>query len=160
MSGAKTVESDWKVLRVELEPPSKGVGLIRVTFGDRQVERSFSYTPADTISELAEAVDAVVAAGGQRIVVFHGGPDELEFSFDRLDAADGVSLTITAFESRSRERGGDEFLKVRMSPQSLGKLFWRALRELEGAMSSRVYAAEWRHPFPHRVVAQLGERLN
>ena len=39
----------------------------------------------------------------------HGGPDELEFSFDRRDAADDVSL---AFENRSRERGGDEFLRV------------------------------------------------
>ena len=154
------MESDWKVLRVQLEPPEKGIGLIRVTFGERQIERSFSYSPADTISELAEAVDAVVTAGGKRTVVFHGGPDELEFSFDRGDAADGISLTVTAFEGRSRDRSGDEFLKLRTSPQLLGKLFWRALRDLEGAMSPQDYAAEWRHPFPHRIVAQLGERLN
>jgi hypothetical protein len=154
------VESDWNVLRVQFEPPHKGIGLIRVRFGERQIERSFSYSPADTISEPAEAVDAVVAAGGKRTVVFHGGPDELEFSFDRRDEADGVSLTVTAFESRSRDRGGDEFLRVRTFPQLLGKLFWRALGELEGAISPQDYVAEWRHPFPHRIVAQLGERLN
>ena len=107
------MDSEWKVLRVKLERSEKGTGLFRVSFEDRQLEYLFSYSPADTISELAEAVDAIVADPGSRTVVFHGGPDELELTFLRTEASDGVRLRLTTFPSHSREGRGDEVLDLR-----------------------------------------------
>ena len=90
--------------------------------------------------------------------------EALRVEMGREPAAAGVSVPTSDRTHRHRRwasRRPD--IRDRCAPEIRSGLLHvviRRRRELEGAISSRDYAAEWRHPFPHRVVAQLGERLN
>ena len=85
----------------------------------------------DSIEALAEAVDAVVSANGERTVVFTSGPEELELVLVR--EADRVDIRLFSYRDRRRDSPGEERLAFVLNPQLTGKLFWRALRQLRGA---------------------------
>ena len=151
--------SDWERLSVELAPPIAGRGLLRVTRGAKLVEFPFSYSPRDSIECLAEAVDAVVTGPGERRVIFSSGPGELEIVFTR--EGDRVDVRLVAYPdwNRHRDLPGEERLSFTGNPRLVGKLFWRALRQLQSGIDAVAYQEAWHYPFPERLVVQLGSRL-
>jgi hypothetical protein len=112
----------------------------------------------DSIEALAEAVDAVVSANGERTVVFTSGPEELELVLVR--EADRVDIRLFSYRDRRRDSPGEERLAFVLNPQLTGKLFWRALRQLQSRIDDTRYEQAWHHPFPRRLVDQLGARCN
>jgi hypothetical protein len=149
--------NDWQALSVELGPPVAGRGLLRVSRGEDLVEFSFSYTPRDSIEALAEAVDSVVSTTGERRVVFSSGPEELELVLSR--EANRVNIQLLSYRDQRRGTPGEERLAFVLNPQLTGKLFWRALRQLQSRIDDTEYQQAWHHPFPRRLVDQLGARL-
>jgi hypothetical protein len=149
--------TDWQVLSVELDPPVAGRGLLRVSRGADMVEFPFSYTPLDSIEALAEAVDAVLSATGERRVVFSSGPEELELVLSRT--ADRVDIRLLSYRDQRRDAPGEERLAFVLNPRLTGKLFWRALRQLQSRIDETRYEQAWHHLFPRRLVDQLGARL-
>jgi hypothetical protein len=120
------------------------------------VEFPFSYTPEDSIEILAEAVDAIVTNPVKRTAVFYDGSRRHELVFERTE--DRVDIRVFSW-SGGAESSPEERLSLVLNSRLTGKLFWRALRQLEGRFEGQSYESEWRHPFPTRLVAQLGARL-
>lgn len=149
--------SAWQVVRVDLVPPVAGRSGLRLSRGTEVVEFPFSYTPHDSVELLADAVDAVVASPGERRVLFSSGPDEYELVFVR--EADRVDVSLLSYPDHRRDRPGDQLLSLVLNPHLVGKLFWRALRQLQSQADPDAYLAAWHHPFPERAVVQLGSRL-
>ena len=75
----------------------------------------------DSIEALAEAVDAVVSANGERTVVFTSGPEELELVLVR--EADRVDIRLLSYRDRRRDSPGEERLAFVLNPQLTGKQF-------------------------------------
>jgi hypothetical protein len=142
---------------IELDPPVAGRGLLRVVRGTDRLEFPFSYAPRDSIELLAEAIDAVVSAPVERKVVFSSGPQELEVVFAR--AGERVDVRFVNYADHRRDVPGEEWRSFALSPRLVGRLFWRAFRQLQSRMDEGAYQEAWHHPFPTRLVAQLGSRL-
>jgi hypothetical protein len=142
---------------VEIVPPVSGWGILRVTHGSRVVEFWFSYVPRDSIEMLVEAVDAVVTGPGERSVVFSAGSEELDVVFAR--EANTINVRFVLCSDGRRDMPGEERLSFALDAQGVGKLFWRALRQLQSKVGSHTYEQAWHYPFPQRLVAQLGSRL-
>ena len=143
-------------IKAEIEPPRAGWSLFRISRGEQAVEFPFSYTPDDSIGHLAEAVDAIVTQPVRRTVVFSDGANRHELVFERTE--DRVEIRVLSSLGRV-ESPTEERLSLVLNSRLAGKLFWRALRQLESRCEGQVYEREWRRPFPTRLVAQLGAHL-
>jgi hypothetical protein len=144
------------LIKAEIDPPRAGWSMLRISRGEQAVEFPFSYTPDDSIGLLAEAVDAIVTDPVKRTVVFHNGANRHELVFERTE--DRVDIRVRSW-SGGVESPSEERLSLVLNSRLTGKLFWRALRQLESRCEGQIHEREWRRPFPTRLVAQLGARL-
>ena len=147
------------MLKVELVPPKDGWAVLLVSRGTEVVEFSFSYSPRDSVEDLIEAVDRIVTSPGESSVVLRAGPEELDIEFARHEDRVDVRLVTYPNSTRHRDVPGDERMSFSGNPRLIGKVFWRALRDLQSRIPAPTYLQEWHHPFPERLVAQLGSRF-
>jgi hypothetical protein len=73
--------------------------------------------------------------------------------------SDRVDVSLRSYPDHKRDHPGDLVLAFVLNPALVGKLFWRALRQLQSSVDADAYLTAWHHPFPERLVAQLGARL-
>jgi hypothetical protein len=152
--------NEWEVISIELMPPVAGRGLLRASRGPQSLEFPFSYSPRDSVECLAEAVDGMMIEPGERRVTFSAGPEELEILFDRdIDRVD-VRFVVYPGHRRHRDQPGEERMAFTGNTRLVGKLFWRALRQFQSRIDTAQYQEAWHHPFPERLVAQLGSRFS
>jgi hypothetical protein len=148
-----------KGLQLELEPPADGWVTVRLTAPDPTLELDASYTPRDSIGDLAQAASALVAGVPKQVVTWNTEPVEYDFCFSSTGGR--TRLEVRQFPNHRRQRGRDGAL-VAVAEDVTGTLVravWRALWRLQGAVSAEAYVRSWRHPFPTGTVERLGAQI-
>lgn len=144
-------------LRLDIEPPVHGCVTVRLTAAHATVQFAASYTPRDSISDVASTATELAAGVPEQVVIWNTEPAEYEFRF----ATDGgwTRLEVWQFPDHRRQRTGGLATVVEGDAVTVARALWRGLRRLQGAMSAEDFAAGWRHPFPAAAVERLGEQL-
>jgi len=146
-------------LRLDIDPPELGWATVRMTAPGVAMEFIASYTPRDSITDLARAAAGLAAGDPEQIVVWNTEPVEYEFRFET--AAGRTRLEIKRFPDYRRQRRhaiGPAGV-VEESSVTIARALWRTLRRLQGIMTADEFAAAWRHSFPVGTVDRLGEQL-
>jgi hypothetical protein len=145
-------------LRLDIEPPAHGWATVRLTAPGTALEFAASYTPRDSIGDLASAAAGLAAGVPEQVVTWNTEPAEYEFRF--ATAGGWTRLEVWQFPDHRRQKGhGKVGALVEGNAAAVALALWRALRRLQGAVPPEDFAAEWGHPFPIVVVVQLGELL-
>lgn len=146
-------------VRLDFEAPSNGWVDVRLNAAGVLLEYRASYTPRDSIGDLARAADLSLAGGPEQVVVWNTEPAEYEFRF--TTSAGRTRLEVRRFpDLRRRHRNAEPpIASTEDQTPAIALAVWRALRRLQGAMSADEFRARWGHPFPAGTVARLGERL-
>ena len=146
-------------LRLDVEPPAHGWAIVRLSVPGVQVEFPASYTPRDSIDDLARAARGLLAGVPDFTVIWNTEPDEYEFRF--AAAGSRTRLEVHEFTDFQRQRrySGRPLVVVEEDTRTVARALWRALRRLQGAMSEEEFAASWKHPFPLDIVQRLGDEL-
>jgi hypothetical protein len=146
-------------IRLDIEPPVHGWATVRLTAPAVAVEFVASYTPHDSVTNLARAATAVAAGSPEETVAWNTEPTEYDF---RFSTAGGVTrLQVREFPDHRRGRGcsGVAVAEVARETAAVVLAVWRGLRRLQGAMTGEAFTAAWRHPFPAATVDRLGDLL-
>jgi hypothetical protein len=146
-------------MRVELDKPSNGWTRVAVTIDSQTIKVDGSYTPTDSVADLAHVVCKILKGCPEASVTWHDGPEQTDFCF--TPAADGTRFSIIQFPRGVRTQHSEVRILDTIIPiHILGKAFWRALRRLESAIPAHEYARAWRHPFPTEKVAEATRLLH
>jgi hypothetical protein len=148
-----------KGLRLDIKPPTAGWAVVRLTTSDAVLEFVASYTPRDSIGNLASAAAGLVTGVADQVVVWNTEPDEYEFRF--ATATGRTRLEVQKFLDYRRQRGHvrDPVAVVEGNALAIAREIWRGLTRLQGEVSAEEFAAAWRHQFPAATVQLLGEAL-
>lgn len=133
--------------RITIDPPRDGWSRVCIQHGSRRLEISVSYTPADSIEQLAEAADACLSGLSNRSVVFHEEPQQVVLTLTRMTsqrmwslALSGILITAVAVRVNCYSR--TEF------PCSLRDLFGVRFALWSRAVMLTSTSATGRVPFP------------
>jgi hypothetical protein len=132
---------------------------VRLTAPDTALEFAASYTPRDSICDLASAATGLAAGVPEQVVIWNTEPAEYEFLF----ATNGgwTRLEVRQFPDHRRQRGRASELTVLIEGDAVtvARALWRGLRRLQGTVGAEEFVAGWRHPCPTTAVERLGEQL-
>jgi hypothetical protein len=145
-------------LLLNIEPPIHGWAIVRLTVPHASLEFAASYTPRDSISDLAGAAVGLAAGVPEQIVTWSSEPVEYEFRFSTTGGR--TKLEVCRFLDSRRQQGrGEVVAAVEGDATELAHGLWHGLRRLQGRVPTDEFATAWRHPFPDAVVEHLGKRL-
>jgi hypothetical protein len=146
-------------LRLDIEPPLAGWATVRLTVPGVGLEFVASYTPRDSISELAQAAVGLLVGLPEQVVAWNTEPVEYEFQF--AVAGDQTRLKVHQYpDSRRRWRHVETpVASVEGDTLNIVRVVWRRLRRLQGTVSAEAFAAAWGHPFPASTIQRIGEQL-
>ncbi|HTU92070.1 MAG TPA: hypothetical protein VMF69_18445 [Gemmataceae bacterium] len=145
-------------LRLDIESPLAGWAMVRLTAPGVRLEFDASYTPWDSIGELAQAIAGLLAGLPEQVVAWNTEPVEYEFRF----TTQGVQARLEVYQypdTRRRRRTEAPVAVVEGDTISIARAIWRGLRRLQGAVSAEAFAAAWEHPFPASTVERIGEQF-
>jgi hypothetical protein len=156
-SGAEVVMAE--ALRLDIEPPSHGWATVRLSAPGVALEFTASYTPRDSISDLAWAAAGVLAGRPEQVVTWNTEPIEYEFRFATTGGR--TRLAARQFPDSRRQRGcqGCVVAVVEGDPVTVARALWRGLRRLQGSVAAEEFATAWLHSFPAATVEQLGKQV-
>jgi hypothetical protein len=145
--------------RLDVEPPAHGWTTVRLTASGVVLAFAASYTPRDSISDLARAAAGLAAGEPEQVVTWNSEPREYEFRF--LPAEGRTRLEVHEFPDARRRwrRAETPIAVVEGDTLAVTRVIWREMRRLQGAASSEEFAFAWGHPFPAAVVERVGELL-
>ncbi len=146
-------------LRLDIGKPVYGWAAVRLTVPGTRLEFAASYTPRDSIGDLASVANGLIAGTPESVVIWNTEPVEYEF---RLVAGGGrTRLEVHKFPDfrRRGRRLRTPLAAAEEDTSTAARVLWRALRRLQGAMPEVEFEASWRHPFPLRAVERLGNQL-
>ncbi|HJZ89852.1 MAG TPA: hypothetical protein VKE40_03200 [Gemmataceae bacterium] len=148
-----------KEMRLDIKPPADGWVTVRLTAPGAVLEFAASYTPRDSIRDLASAAAGLLAGVPDQVVVWNTEPAEYEFRF--VTAAGRTRLEVRQYADIRRQSGrpSNPVLVVEGNVVAIARALWRGLRRLQGGVPGEEFAAAWRHPFPTATVRRLGECL-
>lgn len=152
----KTRELMVSQLRLDFLPPSRGWMPVILTAGADRLEFSASYTPRDSVCDLARLVSALLHGETSQTISWYTEPLRYEFRFETKGQR--TRLEVFQFPDH-RQEDGRVVLIVEEETQVLGLSLWRSLRRLQGQVATAEYEAEWGHPFPGDVVEQIARRI-
>ena len=146
-------------LRLDIEPLAHhGWATVRLTAPAVAVEFVASYTPHDSITDLARAAAELAAGSPEEVVAWNTEPTEYDF---RFTTAGGVTrVQVREFPDHRRGRGcsGAPVAEVAGETAAVARALWKGLRRLQGAtVTAEAFAAWWGHPFPAGPVGRLGD---
>ncbi|GEM_PF-6789045 len=143
-------------LRLDIDPPVHGWATVRLTAPGVALTVDASYTPRDSIADLARAAALSLAGVPDQIVVWNTEPVEYEFRF--VATAGRTRLEVYEFADGRRTQRGNEapIAVIEGDTSAISCAIWRGLRRLQGALPADEYATTWRHPFPATTVERLG----
>jgi hypothetical protein len=136
-------------LKVRIAPPENG--WLDVTIRGRAVTVSFtaSYTPHDSVTELATALVRLVEFGASSEVMWNQEPGTVRIAVGRRGAIAQLRIEVLAEPERA------VLLMHEASAAEIAIPFAVALDALRNVMVDEHYEASWRHPFPHAAVDTL-----
>jgi hypothetical protein len=140
---------------VHLDPPRNGWIRVTLRATSAPVEIFASYSPADSMNELVDALIDVSHETEAR-VTFNSEPER--FALTMRPQADAVELTVTRHADH-RESDGTQTMTVVVPSEELLWAFWRALRAMMGAITPQDYRLQFRHELPETALRRLGTRL-
>lgn len=145
-------------MRLDIEPPLGGWATIRLIAPGIRLEFAVSYTPWDSIGELAQAAAGLLARLPEQVVAWNTEPVEYEFRF--ASQTGRTRLEVLQYPDRRRKRRAEVPVAV-VEGETIGiaRAIWRGLRRLQGVVSTEEFAAAWGHPFPASTVERIGEQL-
>jgi hypothetical protein len=146
-------------LRLDIEPPAHGWATVRLTAPGVALTFRASYTPHDSIADLASAAALSFAGSPDQVVVWNTEPVEYEFRF--VATAGRTRLEVLKSADGRRIRRGDEapIAVIEGAASTITFAIWRGLRRLQGAAPADDYASAWGYPFPVVSVERLGTDL-
>jgi hypothetical protein len=146
-------------LRLDIDPPSHGWATVRLTAPGVAVEFVASYTPRDSVGDLARAAAGLAAGVPEQVVVCNTEPAEYELQF--ATASGWTRLQIRQYPDATRQRGRvvTPVGVIEGDAVAIARALWRGLRRLQGAMTAEEFSAAWGYPFPVMTVERLGEHL-
>jgi hypothetical protein len=146
-------------VRFDIEPPRHGWALVRLTAPGNSFECDASFTPRDSITDLARAISSLLAGETSCVVVWNTEPEAFDFNFQA--SRDSLRLEISEYPNYSRRRkdGGTPIATVESQMTTFVEAIWRGLRRLEGKVSNDEFAAAWHHDFPAAIVHRIGTEL-
>lgn len=147
-------------IRLDIEPPMhRGWATVRLTGPAMAVEFVASYTPRDSITDLARAAAALAAGSPEEVVAWNTEPTQYDFRFSTADGATRVQVREFPDHRRGRGCPGKPVVEVTGETAAVVHALWRGLRRLQGAMTAEAFASAWGHPFPAATVVRLGDLL-
>ena len=146
-------------LRVDIEPPQNGWTTVRLTVADVGLEFIASYTPRDSIGDLAQAAAGLLDGVPEQVVVWNTEPEEYEFQFSAVGGR--THLKVRRYPDHRRRGRRIEALGASVDDDTIRivRAIWRGLRRLCGAVTAEEFVASWGHPFPIATVERIGEQL-
>lgn len=141
----------------------EGPGWMRLTLGvdERECSTAFADLPADSLRQVAAAVQAPCVNALAASAWLNGEPEETELRLEteRSEQEAVVRLLVRYPGGRRSQYARAEVFAAGASRRELGMAFWRALRRLESEFKM---AADppWRFDFPREAVERLGAALN
>jgi hypothetical protein len=136
-------------LQVRFSPPEHGWLDVAIVCPPDTVTFTASYTPRDSVSELAAALIRVARADGVAEVVWNQEPDEMTTVFRRRGAM--VELRVDAVSHSQRT----SLITHHAAAAEIVRAFAEALDRVRTAPSEFDYEDAWRHAFPHEAVDRL-----
>jgi hypothetical protein len=91
-------------LRLDIEPPAHEWSTVRLTAPGVGLEFAASYTPRDSIGDLARAAAGLAAGLPEQVVTWNTEPAEYEFHF--ATAGGRTRLEVRQFPDNRRQRAG------------------------------------------------------
>jgi hypothetical protein len=146
-------------LRLEIGPPVNGWVQVRLTAPDVDIEFAASYTPRNSISDLARAAVGLLADVPEQIVTWNNEPVEFDFRF--TTDHDQTRLEVHKFPDHRRHshRAEVPVALFEGDTRTIARALWQALRGLQVALSLEAFEKTWHHPFPVSTMERLGEQL-
>jgi hypothetical protein len=138
-------------LGVEFSPPRNGWIELALRSGEAHVTIPLSHSPYDSLEEVAAAACSVLETGREAVARLNCEPDQYDLVFDGVAPASRLRAVLLPAGRRTTSSARDVLLHEGAS-LATARIFWRALRKLE----SRFEAEHWNHPFPSRLVEDLG----
>src|SRR5262245_57836783 len=123
-------------LRLDIEPPVHGWTTVRLTAPSVALEFVASYTPCDSITDLARAAEALATGSLEQVVEWNTEPTEYQY---RFATAEGMTrLQVSVFPDHRRGRGcsGTPVAEIVGDTVAVTRAVWRGLRRLEGAVTA------------------------
>jgi hypothetical protein len=144
-------------LRLDIDPPVHGWAIVRLTAPNNSLEFSASYTPRDSITDLARAASALLAGVPTAAVIWNTEPREFAFDFHTL--GEWVELEIREFPDNRRggHRSGVPVARIKSDAPTVARAVWRALRRLEGGCHPKIL--QWRGATHFPVIVWIGSEL-
>jgi hypothetical protein len=140
-------------LKVEFSPPRNGWIQLTLGSGDQGLTIPVSYTPFDSLEEIASAVASFLEGGRQAVARLNCEPEEYEVVFEPGARSRELRVRVVCYPRGRRARSAVEAALVHEGDAiQIGRTFWRAFRKLE----SRFDVHHWIHDFPSRTVRSLG----
>jgi hypothetical protein len=146
-------------LRLDIELRSDGWAMVRLTAPGVQLEFPASYTPVDSIGDLARATAGLAAGLTEQLVAWNTEPEEFEFQF--TTTGDDARLEVRKFPDHRRRahHADDPVAVVEEERITMIRALWRGLRRLQGSVTDEGYATAWKHPFPADAVERIAQHL-
>jgi hypothetical protein len=146
-------------LRIDIEAPQNGWASVKLTAPQVLLEFPASYTPWDSIGELARATAGLLAGLPEQVVAWNTEPVEYEFRFATKGSQTRMEIHQYPDARRRRRHAGAPVAVVEGDTIGIARAIWRGLRRLEGTVSPEVFATTCGHPFPIGIVERTGEQL-
>jgi hypothetical protein len=139
-------------LRVDIDGPRNGWVAVTIVAGRRRYAFDGSFTPNDSIADLASALIAVATIETTTRVFWNEEPAQHVFELARTGEEVRLALTARSDEPASSFTFDGSLERV-VGP------FLAALEHLQHRQRPDAYAREWRHPFPETAVQRLRAAL-
>jgi hypothetical protein len=144
--------------RVYFEPPRAGWIRMLVISGSDRIEFDASYTPRDSLGELAIALLALLQSDAEAAITFNSEPEVTVLKL--RPSSDQVELMLERYSGHRRDEDAATLLLQRRVPKRQAVLaFLRPLRTLRRMCSPVVYERAWGHVYPARALEQIEEVL-
>ena len=139
--------------RVTLAPPQHGWLEVSLRSDEQELVIPASYTPYDSLTELAGALVALLEWQSNGIARFNCEPDGYDLRFARGASDDRTLVHAVHFPfDRRRPASQTIVLSYEGSTMQVGRCFWRAFRRLKMTFDR----THWSYDFPSKLVARLG----
>jgi hypothetical protein len=146
-------------IELDIESSLNGWATVRLTVAEVCLEFIASYTPRDSIGELAQAAAGLLAGVPEQIVVWNTEPEEYEVQFSATGGR--TQLKVRRYPDYRRRGRHIEALVASVDDDTIRivRAIWRGLRRLCGAVTAEEFVASWGHPFPAATVERIGDQL-
>ena len=141
-------------LRVRFEDPQNGWIGLRVENNGDVFEESLSYTPYNSILDLVTAITTLFHPGSSAAVNWNSEPTEYDFLFSNDNGT--IDFSIVEFPDGNRQQNRSCLIfQAQGSFTTICIPFWRALRQLQGRLTTQELSERFGRRFPDEELKKL-----